>query len=61
MGWLLYPLQDLFEWTFGFIPALGPLINNSIIALISFGIVVWIALMFRYQKDEVSNSPDNPI
>ncbi len=61
MDWLVYPLKDLFEWTFGFIPTLGTLINNSIIALISFGIVVWIALMFRYQKDEIPNSPDNPI
>lgn len=61
MGWLVYPLRDLFEWTFSFIPGMGDMINNSIIALITFGIFVWVALMFRYQKDEVSNSPDNPI
>lgn len=61
MDWLVYPIRDLLEWTFSFIPALGEPINNSIIALISFGIVVWVALMFKYQKDEISNSPDNPL
>lgn len=61
MGWLVYPIRDLLEWSFGILETLGMGFNYALIALISFGTLVWLALMFKYQKDEIPNSADNPI
>ena len=61
MNWLVYPIKNLLEWTFTFIPDVGGPMNLVLMFVIGMALLVWTALMFKFQKDEVPNSPDNPL
>ena len=43
-------LGDLFEWTFGFLPAAGPFINNLFIVIGFVFFFYWVGQMFKHQK-----------
>jgi len=52
---ILYPIQDLFYWTFDLLEAAANNFNYLLIAAFAIGIVYWIFKLIGYQQDEVLN------
>ncbi len=55
MDYLFRPLGKLIEAFFPLIKACGPSYNLIMLGVGFVGCVVWVALMAKYQKDEVPN------
>jgi hypothetical protein len=52
---IVFPIAELLEWTFGFLPMLGNLPNIAFI-LVGFALLIyWIKEMVRYNKEAEQN------
>ena len=52
---ILYPIRDLFMWTFDVLKMGGQNFNYLLIAAFSIALVYWTIKLVGYQKDEVPN------
>lgn len=55
MGYILYPIRDIFEATFKVMPAIGDVMNLGLMIVGSVACAIWIGFMVKYEKQEVSN------
>ncbi|MBX7182787.1 MAG: hypothetical protein K1X82_11805 [Bacteroidia bacterium] len=55
MDYLFRPLGKLFEATFPLIKGAGPSFNMIMLGVAFIASCIWVALMIKFQKDEVPN------
>jgi len=55
MGYILYPIRDIFEATFTVMPKIGDGMNLFLMIMGSVACAIWIGLMLKYEKTEVPN------
>lgn len=55
MGYILFPIRDLLESTFTIIPPVGDKMNLALMIIGGISCAIWIGLMLKYEKTEVSN------
>ncbi len=55
MGYIIYPIRDLLEATFTIIPPLGMKMDIALCVVGGIACTIWIGLMLKYEKQEVSN------
>lgn len=55
MGYIVYPIRDLIEFTFTIIPPLGNNMNTFLCVVGGVATAVWIGLMLKYEGQEVPN------
>ncbi len=52
---ILYPIQDLFYWTFDLLEAASNNFNYLLMATFAIALLYWISKLFGYEKGETLN------
>ncbi len=55
MGYILFPIRDLFEASFTYMPKIGDTMNLALMIMGAVSGAIWIGLMLKYEGKEVNN------
>lgn len=55
MGYLIFPIRDLFEASFTVVPKIADSTNLFLMVMGGVACAIWIGLMLKYEGQEVNN------